>query len=202
MAWPLCCCPQLAHFSLTFCSRSFDGLSRKEPDVNFLKLLCICCQRVACAGPCLGLTPGRLASSWGTSWPSGWLQSLLVGGAHPLFYFLPWKQSFPMVFIPNEKEHFPLETGFQLDLLSQLGLCFEMCPGVFRSQSPREQPFDERPGISTRTKKCLFFPTNGCWATAPVPPFGAHTMTLPKGSVCLEEDVSRILLFLPYLEKA
>lgn len=82
VGWPQHCCVQLTHSLITFISPSYDGLLSKELDQYFLKSFCICCQQVAHAGPHFVLTPGHLASSWGTSLPSGWLQSLPAGGVY------------------------------------------------------------------------------------------------------------------------
>lgn len=81
-AGPLCCCIWLAPLFLTFSQSSYDGLLNKELDLKLLKLFRICCQRVVQAGPCLGFTPSWLASSWGNSLPSAWLQGLPAGVVH------------------------------------------------------------------------------------------------------------------------
>lgn len=102
-AGTLCGCTWLAPLFLTFSQSSYDGLLSKELDLNLLKLFHIYCQWVACVGPCLGLTPGCLAFSWGTSLPSGFaarpaswgcaLSNSVSSGACNLFLFSCCKNS-------------------------------------------------------------------------------------------------------------
>lgn len=49
-----------------------------------------------------------------------------------------------------------------------------MCPGDSCCPCPWEMSFEKYPDISTRSEQCLFFSTNACWATSPVPHFGKH----------------------------